>query len=183
MKEKTIIRPADISVPKTQKLIRLVLTGLLFAATVVLTIVEDFLQLPTPAPFVKIGLSNIVVMYTLFFLGKREAYLVGVLKALFVFITRGMVAGILSLGGGVLSITVMVLLMIVFKEHISYFILSIAGAVFHNLGQLAAVSLLYTNMLFIVHLPILLISGVVAGTVTATLLRVFLPAFKKLGLG
>ena len=126
----------------------------------------------------KIGLSNIVVMYTLF-PRQKGGYLVGVLKALFVFITRGMVAGILSLGGGVLSITVMVLLMIVFKEHISYFILSIAGAVFHNLGQLAAVSLLYTNMLFIVHLPILLISGVVAGTVTATLLRVFLPAFKS----
>jgi heptaprenyl diphosphate synthase len=181
MNDKILTQSTDIRVPKSQKLVRLVLTGLLFAAAIVLSMVEDALQLPVPAPGVKFGLSNIVVMYALFFLGKKEAYLVAVLKSMFVFITRGLIASVLSLSGGILSITVMILLMVVFKDKISYLIISIAGSVFHNLGQLIAVSLIYTNLLLIVYLPILLVSGVIAGIATSTLLRVFIPALKKLG--
>ena len=180
MKDKTLTQSVDIMVPKSKKLIRLVLTGLLFAAAIVLSLVEDSLQLPVPAPGVKLGLSNIIVMYALFFLGKREAYCVAVLKALFVFITRGPIACLLSLSGGILSITAIVLLILIFKDKLSYLTAGMAGAIFHNFGQLIAVSVIYTDLLAIVHLPVLLISGVIAGIATSTLLRVFLPAFKKL---
>ena len=166
----------------SQNIKRIVLTGLLFAAAIVLSAAEDSLQLPVPAPGVKLGLSNIVVMYSLFFLGKRSALLVAVLKSFFVFLTRGPAASLISLCGGLLSIAVMILLILIFKEKISYLLISIAGSVFHNLGQLIAVSLIYTNILAIAYLPILMISGVLAGIATSTLLSVFLPALKKLGL-
>lgn len=160
----------------------LVLTALLFAVALVLSIVEN--SFPTISfggvPGVKLGLSNIAVMFALFFLEKKQAYAIGILKAVFVVITRGPIAGLLSFSGGMLSLLVMSLLMVIFKDQISYLILSIFGSVFHNIGQFVIISVIYTNMYLWVWLPVLLISGVLAGAATSTLLRVILPAFKKL---
>lgn len=160
---------------------QLVLTALLFAVALVLSVVENSLPpVSGGVPGVKLGLSNIAVMFALFFLYKRQALIIAVLKAFFVVITRGPIAGLLSLSGGVLSIAVMVLLMFAFKDRISYLILSIAGAIAHNLGQFVIVSLIYTNMYLLVYLPVLLIAGIIAGIATSTLLKFILPALKKL---
>lgn len=161
---------------------QMVLTGLLFAVVLVLSILENQLPMPVPVPGVKLGLSNIVVMYSLFFVGKKQAFLLAVLKSLFVFMTRGAVAALLSLCGGVLSILMMTMLLLIFKDKISYLILSIAGAVFHNVGQFIAICLLYTSLNLWVYLPVLLISGVIAGVATSTLLKFSLPALQRVGL-
>jgi heptaprenyl diphosphate synthase len=120
-------------------------------------------------------------MYVLFFIGKESAYTVAVLKAVFVFSTRGWIASVLSLTGGILSLTIMILLMALFREKISYLILSIAGAVFHNIGQLIAVSIVYTNLYLMYFMPVLLVTGVLAGIITSVLLNVIRPAFKRVG--
>jgi heptaprenyl diphosphate synthase len=160
---------------------QIVLTGLFFAIALVLSIIENTLPpVPIPVPGVKFGLSNIAVMFALFFLAKGQAYTIAILKALFVVITRGMIAGLLSLCGGLLSLTVMVLLLLLFKDRISYLVISITGAIAHNLGQFVAISFIYTGFYMFAYLPVLLISGVAAGIVTATLLGFILPAFKKL---
>ncbi len=161
---------------------RLVHAGLIFALAIVLAIAENaFPPLPLPVPGVKFGLSNIAVMYAMIFLTKGQAYSIAVLKALFVFITRGLVAGILSLSGGILSLTVMLLLMILLRDRISYMLLSISGAIAHNLGQFAAITVIYTGMYLWAYLPVLLVSGVLAGIITAALLRLIIPALKRLG--
>lgn len=160
---------------------RLVLTSLLFATALVLSFIENTLPpIMVSVPGVKFGLSNIAVMYALFFLSKKEAFTIAALKSFFVFLTRGFVASLLSFCGGMLSITVMVLLTYIFREKISYLLLSVSGAVFHNIGQFIAISLIYTNLYLWVYLPVLLISGVFAGMATATLLRFILPAFSRL---
>lgn len=161
---------------KTQQM---VLTSLIFALAVVLSLVENSLP-PLPIQGVKFGLSNIAVMYALFFLGKKPAYLIALLKGMFVFFTRGAVAGALSLTGGLLSLTVMVLLMLIFGERNSYLRLSLFGAVFHNVGQFLVVQLIYTGLSIWAYLPILMVSGVIAGVVTSMLLRFILPALKQL---
>ncbi len=161
----------------------LVLTALLFAVALVLSVVENSLpsiSLLIPVPGVKLGLSNIAVMYALFFLKKKPAFAIAVLKGLFVAMTRGPIAGLLSLSGGVLSVLVMSLLIFVFKDRISYLALSIFGSITHNVGQFIVVSLIYTNMYLWVYLPVLLISGVIAGIATSILLRFILPAFNRL---
>lgn len=160
---------------------QLVLTGLLFALALVLSIVENALPaLPLPVPGVKFGLSNIAVMYALFFLKKSQAFSIAVLKGLFVAGTRGLTAGILSISGGILSLTVMIVLMAVTGKKASYVLESISGAVAHNLGQFIAISFIYTGMYLWAYLPVLLVSGVIAGVVTATLLKFIIPAFERL---
>lgn len=165
------------NIPKTKLL---VLTALLFAAALVLSAVENSLpSISGPFQGVKLGLSNIAVMYALFFLDKRQAFIIAVLKAGFVFITRGPVASLLSLSGGIASVVIMVLLIYIFKDKISYLILSTFGAVTHNLGQFIVISYIY-NMHLWAYLPVLLIAGVIAGIVTSILLRFILPAFNRL---
>ena len=50
-----------------------VLMGLMFALAMVLSYVESMITVPGLPPGVKLGLSNIVTMYWVFFLGWRQA--------------------------------------------------------------------------------------------------------------
>ncbi|MFA9381059.1 MAG: Gx transporter family protein, partial [Acetanaerobacterium sp.] len=127
---------------------------------------------------VKPGLSNIITMYAVFFMGYGEAFSIAVLKSLFVLLTRGATAAFLSASGGLFSVLVMLLLLLP-KRKLSYLSISVFGSVTHNLAQLAAVSLILGNdALF--YAPVLVISGVAMGVVTGMLLRAVLPALGRL---
>ena len=83
------------------------LSGLLFALAMALSFVEGTLVIPGLMPGMKLGLANIVVMYALFFMGGKQALMLDLLKALFVFLVSGWTAGFLSLCGGLFSLLVM----------------------------------------------------------------------------
>lgn len=160
------------------KIKKLCLLGLFTALGLVLSILEQQLPgLPMLPPGVKLGLSNIAVMYTLFFLGAPEAVVLAVLKALFVMLTRGLMAGSLSLAGGLLSVLVMAILM---KTTASYVVVSACGGIAHNLGQLAVVTLWLGTSFFSFYVPVLIVSGLVAGTLTGLVLKALLPALERL---
>ena len=159
---------------RNKKAHEVALSGLLFALAIVLSMAESAI---TPllglAPGVKIGLANIVVMYAVFFMGARQALLLVVLKALFTLLTRGPVAGLLSLCGGLLSLGVMWALYHL-PHRPTWFILSVCGAVAHNLGQLAGASVVLSSRLALGYAPVLLVSGLAmtkaqtSGTIIST---------------
>lgn len=156
---------------RTKKLTHI---AMLLTLTAVLSIFESMLPTFVPIPGVKLGLANIAIMYALFFYGKRAAVMLNIAKALLA-LTRGFTAGILSLCGGLLSIAVIILLLLIFKDKISYILLSIAGAIFHNIGQLTAVYFILDNYSIWYYIPILIISGVIMGILTGILLRTLMP--------
>lgn len=159
---------------------RITLIGMLFALAIALGIAESMITPLLGLPMgVKPGLANVVVMFALFFMSRRQALLLAVLKGGFSFLARGATAGILSLTGGLVSLGIMMLLMLLPKRP-SILILSIAGALGHNLGQFLMVRLLLGPS-FLYYAPVLLVSGVVMGCITAVLLRVLLPALQKSG--
>lgn len=157
------------------------LSGLLFALAMALSFIESSI---TPLlgliPGVKIGLANIVVMYALFFMGFPQALTLTVLKALFVGLTRGPVAGLLSLSGGLLSVLVMFLLYKLPRRP-TYFILSVCGALAHNVGQLIAASFLLSSALALTYAPIMILCGLGMGLVTSSSLAALLPALGRMG--
>lgn len=156
------------------------LTGMLFALAVVLSIAEGmFTPLLGLPPGVKLGLANIVVMYALFFMNARQAALLVVLKSLFSFLVRGASAGAMSLAGGLASLLVMLLVLAISRKRASYLIISVLGAVSHNLGQLAMASLWLGTALGLGYAPILIVSGIVMGSVTSLSLRTLLPALGR----
>ena len=88
-----------------QKNRRLALAALMLALALVLSWLEQLIPvLPFLPPGVKLGLSNIAVMYCLFCLGLPTAALVAFLKALLVLLTRGVIAGLLSGAGAFCSL-------------------------------------------------------------------------------
>lgn len=161
---------------------KIALMGLMLAMVIVLLWIERMLPpLPILPPNFKLGLSNIIVMYILFFIGRKEAITLVVLKAFFNMMIRGPIGGLLSLSGGIASILIIILMMWIFKEKVSYTVLSIAGAIFHNIGQLIVISLLFQNFLLLtLYLPMLLVVGTISGTLTGIVLKVLLPAFERL---
>lgn len=166
---------------RNNKTRQVALSGLLFALAMALSFMESAI---TPLlgliPGVKIGLANIVVMYALFFMGFPQALTLTVLKAFFVGLTRGVTAGLLSLSGGLVSVLVMWLLYKLPRRP-TYFILSVCGALGHNIGQLIAASFLLSSALALTYAPIMIICGLGMGLVTSSSLAALLPALGKMG--
>ena len=166
---------------RNQKAKYVALSGMLFALAMALSFLESVIApMLGLAPGIKIGLANVVVMYALFFMGKRQALILALLKSFFVLLTRGAVAGLLSLSGGLLSLAVMVLLSLLPWKP-TYFILSVCGAVAHNMGQLTVASFLLSSVFTFGYAPVLLVSGLVMGGITSMSLKAVMPALNRLG--
>lgn len=168
----------DRSYKKTHEI---ALSGLLFALAMALSFIEGTLVIPGLMPGMKLGLANIVVMYALFFMGAKQALVLDLLKALFVFLVSGWTAGFLSLCGGLLSLLVMWILYYHFPVRPTWFILSVCGALFHNVGQLLGASVILSSTMSLYYAPIMLVLGLVMGAVTSVTLRAILPALGKIG--
>ena len=154
---------------------RVALLGLLFALSMVLSFVESGFAGLIPIPGIKPGLSNIVTMYCLFCLGRREAYTLALLKSCFVFLTRGAVGAAMSLAGGLLSVSVMLILLLFGEKKFSDTFLSVCGGVSHNVGQILMAMLVLGSTAVVYYLPVLMISGVARGVITGMLLRYLMP--------
>ena len=151
-------------------------TGMLFALAIALSYLESLVSpLLGLMPALKLGLSNIVVMYALLFLRTRTAVLLVLLKALFAFLTRGATAGFLSLCGGALSLVVMVVLLHL-PGKVSGYIFCACGALAHNLGQLAGAALLLSSAMALGYAPVLLVAGLVVGGISCTLAQALFAA-------
>ena len=145
--------------------------GIMLGIIIILTTLEVMLMpLPILPPHVKPGLANIVIMYCVFNIGSKQAIVLNVLKALFVLLTRGTLAGLLSLGGGILSIAVIILLTCRSKS--SYTTISVSGACAHNIGQFIALVVLLSTPALVYYLPVLIVSGIVFGIITGSILKI-----------
>lgn len=157
------------------------LCGVLFSLALVLGLFESaFCALLALPPGIRLGLANIVVLFAMLALGWHSALALILLKALFAFLTRGAIAAALSLAGGLCSFFIMLLLVKLPRVSCSVRMLSIAGAVAHNIGQLAVAYLLIRTQALLFYLPVLAISGIAAGLVTGSLYRMLRPYFGRL---
>lgn len=163
---------------RRQSAYKITFLGLMLALALVLSFVENLLPaLPFLPVGVKLGLSNIVIMYCLFFAGAVPAFSVAVLKAFFVLLTRGPVGAALSLSGGLCSVC----LMLVFKRlpGISDQIISIIGAISHNAGQLVLAAIILKSAYTFYYLPVMILSGTAMGIITGVLLRLVMPYLRN----
>ena len=154
---------------KTRKIVNL---SLLTTIALTIFIVESYIPPLAPIPGIKLGLSNIITLIVLIFWGWREA-----LSVLFIRITLGsiftsqLMALIYSLaGGGVCLIFMCIGKKIIPKDMI--WLISVIGAIGHNIGQLTIASLVVNNMGVFVYLPILLISGILTGAFTGIVCQI-----------
>ena len=165
---------------RSQKSREVAWTGMLFALAIALSFLESAI---TPLlglmPAMKLGLSNIVVMYAVLFLNRRSALYLVLLKALFALLTRGVTAGFLSLCGGALT-AVVCCRMLPLPLTLTGYIFSVSGALAHNCGQLLGAAALLSDKMAITYAPMLLIAGLIVGSCTYMVSRLIFPAVKRI---
>jgi len=146
--------------PTTKKLAVL---GLCTAVALILAYVESMLPpLFHAVPGIKIGLPNIIIVFVLYRFGLREAAAVSLIRMVAVsFMFGNMMALVYSLAGAFLSMAVMA----VFKKlnFLSVVGVSVAGGVFHNVGQILTAMLLLGTAELGYYLIVLAITGTVSG--------------------
>lgn len=144
-----------------KKTFRIIMLSLFIAQSLVLYIVEGMLPVPFIAPGAKLGLANLITVIAMYSLPrKRDVCLILFVRVLLAAAFGGINAFFYSVAGAILSLGVMLLL----KEAGKFSILgvSMAGGIFHNLGQVIVASLVVANLKIMLYLPILAVAG--AGT-------------------
>lgn len=157
--------PQDSS---TQKINVKKMTLLALYTTIALTIftVESFLPPLVPLPGIKLGLSNIVTLWLLMHTRARDALLVLFARILLSsFFAGQMISLMYSLAGGLFCFLAMALLFRILGNRYVVFI-SIFGALFHNLGQIATAVAITQLPSMLAYLPALAVSGIITGTFT-----------------
>lgn len=159
---------------------RVAVTGLLGALALTLSLLEGMLPpVPTLPPGAKLGLSNIAVLCAVQSLGLLPALGIALVKAVFAGLTRGGIAFLMSLSGGLLSTVLVFILSRLKRPRFGLLGLGIAGALAHNFGQLLTATLL-TSLAAAWYAPWLIGFGVLFGAVTGVVLRVTMPVLNRL---
>ena len=134
--------------------------GVFTSLALILSYVETLIPISFGIPGIKLGLANLViVMYTY---GEKEAFLLSVTRILLSGFLFGNLSMILySMAGGIFSLAIMVLLRKIGGFSIQG--VSIAGGVFHNIGQLLLAMMIVETYQVWYYFPVLLVSGLVTG--------------------
>lgn len=143
-------------------------TRLALLTAIALTIfLAEAQMLPiTNVPGVKLGLANIVTVYTVFVLGPWDALLVLSARVFLGAVFSGQMMTLFYSGaGGLLSWSMLALLRRPLgRERI--WLASPVSALFHNLGQLLAAAGIARSWAVLAYLPYLVLAGCAAGLFT-----------------
>ena len=136
--------------------------GLFAALAILMGYVEMLIPVPVPIPGVKLGLANVIIIIMMYFMDVKSAFFVSLIRVVLSGLLFAGFAGLLySLSGAMISFAVMALLKK--TDKFSIVGVSIAGGVFHNVGQIIVAALAVENVKMAYYLPFLLVSGVVTG--------------------
>ena len=147
---------------------RKLVTLALFATTaLMLSYIESLFPFFFGVPGMKLGLANLAVVIALYFYGWREALMVNVLRIILSGLLFGNLFSILfSLGGALISFVCMVSAR---RLGLSLYGVSMAGGVFHNVGQLLIAVFLVQTVEVGYYAPFLLLAGLVTGLLIGVL--------------
>ena len=142
--------------------------GVFTSLALILSYVELLIPINFGIPGMKLGLANLLVVILLYKGCPRDALLLSVIRILLSGLIFGNMFSIFySLGGGLLSLAVMVFL----KKTGQFTVagISIGGGASHNVGQLLVAMFVVQTYQVGYYLPVLLIAGVITGAVIGIL--------------
>lgn len=157
---------------------RIGILSMLLSISIVVSILESFI--PMIVPGVKIGFANIIILITLYKFNIKDAILLLILRILLVSLLLGTFLTptfLMSLSGGILSLSVMILLKKIDKFNIVT--VSSIGALFHSVGQIIIACILLTPY-SIYYFPLIGILSIIAGIFTGIIGKRALSILKEL---
>ena len=148
---------------KTKKL-----TTLSMLTAIALTIFMVEAQIPplTPVPGIKMGLSNIVTVFTVFAIGPKEAAAVLFVRVFLGAVFAGNFSTIFYSGaGGLCAILVTICLRKILTKK-QLWVAGICGAIAHSVGQMVMAVTLTATPGLLAYLPIMIVASIISGTFT-----------------
>lgn len=156
---------------------KLTYLSLLTAIAIILGYLENFIPFNLGIPGAKIGLANIITLIALSVYGFKDALIISLLRVFIVATTfTNFYMLLYSLAGTLISLLVMFLLKR--TNYFSTLIISITGAVFHNLGQII-VAIIFYGFNIVYYLPYLTILALITGSVIGILGQITISKLPK----
>ena len=137
---------------------------MLAAVALIFSYIEAVIPFSVGIPGVKLGFANIVIVFALYRFDGRYAFAVNLVRILLAGLLFGSAfSALYALAGGMISLCAMILL----KKGGVFSVtgVSMAGGVFHNLGQLAVAACVVQTAQVVIYFPVLIFSGIAAGIV------------------
>lgn len=157
---------------------RIALCGMLLALMLVLGFVESQIPVAAGIPGVKLGLSNGVLIFAVYMLGVPTSFLLMGLKVLLSGMLFGSPSAMMyAFAGGLLSMIVMSLLSRM--KGLSPVVVSMAGGVSHNVGQVAMAMMILQTPQLLYYMAVLMVAGLVTGMATGFAATGIIRRFQK----
>lgn len=148
------------------RLRKLTTLGLLTAIALTIFLVEAQIPAIVPLPGVKLGLANIVTVFTVFALCPKDGILVLISRIFLGAVFAGNFSTIFySAAGGICAIAVTILLKKILRQN-QLWVAGCLGAIAHSVGQMAMAMLLLGTPSLIVYLPVMIIISIITGLFT-----------------
>lgn len=161
---------------KTKDLVKY---ALFLTLAVVASYIEHLVPLPFLFPGAKLGLANSIGLIILYIYDKKRYIIFGLLRVL---LSALLFSGfgttfMISLGGNILASLATILLL--YNKKISIFGIGVNGAIFHGLGQVIVVSIIYSTIQMFNYLIMLTISGIISGLLMAYISKLVIEKLPK----
>ncbi|MBQ8592438.1 MAG: Gx transporter family protein [Lachnospiraceae bacterium] len=152
--------------------------GLAVAAALILSYIEMLIPFYFGIPGMKLGLPNLLVVMILYLYGWKEALAVNVLRiVLNAFLFGNMYGLFYSLAGAFCSFFIMAFCKKI--KVLSMTGVSIAGGVFHNVGQCIVAAFVVNTVQIFYYLPFLVVAGAVTGLLLGTAAKEVIKKMKR----
>lgn len=148
--------------------VKMTMCALMAALALIFSYIEVLIPFNPGIPGIKLGIANLVIIVTLYYLGPKYALTVNLVRICIAgLLFNGVFGALYSLSGGLLSWFVMVIL----KKTGVFSVtgVSMAGGVAHNLGQLLTAAFIVSNLKVFIYFPVLIFSGLICGTLIGIL--------------
>ncbi|MBQ1186576.1 MAG: Gx transporter family protein [Clostridia bacterium] len=152
--------------------------SLFCAVAMIMSYIEALIPLPLPFG-IKVGLPNIIIVFILYRFGPKEAAIVSLVRVILVSLLFGNAMTLAySLAGAFLSIALMTALKA--TKWFTTIGISVAGGIFHNTGQTIVACLLMNTLEISSILPLLTITGTIAGILVGICGHLLIAKFPKI---
>lgn len=140
-------------------------------------------MLPTPIPWLRLGVANIITLATLVLYGFRAAMMVTLIRVIISSIFIGTFLGpgfIMSFSGGITSTLAMGIAFSIFPRLFGPVGLSLIGALFHNIAQLFLAYILFVQKIepILIVSPILILLGTITGIVNGVIGKLLIDSIR-----
>lgn len=157
---------------------KITLLSLFCAVAMIMSYIEALIPLPLPFG-IKVGLPNVVIVFILYRFGIKAAVSVSIVRVLLVSMLFGNIMALAySLAGAVLSLALMIILKA--TKWFTTVGVSVAGGIMHNTGQIIVACFLMSTIEISAVLPLLTITGTVAGILVGIAGHLLINKFPKI---